>query len=93
MLPPFLFLHKNSPEELHRLQSQTVTSLLILNIYVLFSFSFLPEDPEVLEWDEKSWRDTDWVKNAECKKILGWDHSDNSAEFIYLENPELQLYR
>ncbi|XP_022807104.1 neuroblastoma-amplified sequence-like isoform X1 [Stylophora pistillata] len=54
---------------------------------------FPAEDPEILEWDEKSWRDVDWVENVKCKKIFGWDHSDNSTEFIYLENPDLQLYR
>lgn len=59
----------------------------------MFLCSFSVEDPEILEWDEKFWRDADWVENVECKKIFGWDHGDNSAEFIYLENPDLQLCR
>ena len=36
-------------------------------------FSFSSDDPDVLEWEVKSWRDADWVEKAECKKVVGWD--------------------
>lgn len=60
---------------------------------LLFLISYSSDDPDILEWDEKSWRDADWVEQAECKQALGWDDSGDLAEFIYLENPDLQQYR
>ena len=58
-----------------------------------YHFSYSSDDPDILEWDEKSWRDADWVEQAKCKQALGWDDSGDPAEFIYLENPDLQQYR
>ena len=56
-------------------------------------FRVSSDDPDVLEWEEKSWRDADWVEKTECKKAMGWDDSEDPAEFIYQENPDLQQYR
>lgn len=56
-------------------------------------FRLSPDDPEILEWNEKSWRQDDWVEKAECKKILGWDDTEDLADFIYQENPTLEQYR
>lgn len=56
-------------------------------------FRLSPDDPEILEWNEKSWRQDDWVEKAECKKILGWDDTEDLAAFIYQENPTLEQYR
>ena len=59
--------------------------------FMLFSVS--SDDPDILEWDEKSWRCADWVETAECKKVMGWEDCDDPAEFIYQDNPDLQQYR
>ena len=61
-------------------------------LFVLL-FSFSSDDPDVLEWEVKSWRDADWVEKADCKKVVGWDESGDPAEFIYQDNPDLQQYR
>lgn len=62
-------------------------------IIICFWFSYSSDDPDILEWDEKSWRDADWVEQAKCKQALGWNDSEDPAEFIYIENPDLQQYR
>lgn len=69
----------------------TLHPCLLLTIVVSFSFS--SDDQDVLEWDEKSWRDADWVESSECKLVMGWDDGANPADFIYQENPDLQQYR
>lgn len=33
------------------------------------------------------------MEKAECKKILGWDDTEDLADFIYQENPTLEQYR
>lgn len=62
-------------------------------IIVCYCFRYSSDDPDILEWDENSWRDSDWVEQTKCKQALGWDDSGDPAEFIYLENPDLQQYR
>ena len=62
-------------------------------IITCYHFSYSSDDPDILEWDEKSWRDADWVEQPKCKQTLGWDDSEDPAEFIYLENSDLRQYR
>lgn len=62
-------------------------------IILCYCFRYSSDDPDILEWDENSWRDSDWVEQTKCKQALGWDDSGDPAEFIYLENPDLQQYR
>ena len=33
------------------------------------------------------------MEKAECKKILGWDDTEDLADFIYQENQTLEQYR
>lgn len=62
-------------------------------IIICYCFRYSSDDPDILEWDENSWRDSDWMEQTKCKQALGWDDSGDPAEFIYLENPDLQQYR
>ena len=85
--------------DVHTLIMLTATLLpaVLISYYIFiilcYCFRYSSDDPDILEWDEKSWRDSDWVEQAKCRQALGWDDSGDPAEFIYLENPDLQQYR
>ncbi|XP_028411208.1 LOW QUALITY PROTEIN: neuroblastoma-amplified sequence-like [Dendronephthya gigantea] len=60
--------------------------------------SLLPEagidddEPEVYEWEEKTWRTQDWVENPRYLKTYKDDTVDDPGEFLYRENEELKPF-
>ncbi|XP_031558111.1 neuroblastoma-amplified sequence-like isoform X2 [Actinia tenebrosa] len=59
--------------------------------------ALLPEVSEsckdVLHWDQRCWRASDWCEKEECKKMLNWGNEGDNGDFLYEENPQLEVYR
>ena len=47
----------------------------------------------MLECYHKEWREGDWAEKPECKDVLDWHNEDDLGEFLYIENPDLKVYR
>ena len=50
-------------------------------------------EPDVYEWEQKTWRTPDWVENSKYSKIFECEVDEDVGEFLYQENGELRRFR
>lgn len=61
--------------------------------FISNAFIYSESSKDIVEWDQRCWRTGDWCEKEECKKMLGWGEEVDNGEFLYEENPELEIYR
>ena len=68
---------------------------MLLHVFILWSCDYRssPDDPEVLGCYQKEWRKGDWAEKPQCKDVLEWHEEGDPGDFLYKENPDLQVYR
>ena len=50
-------------------------------------------EPEVYEWEQKTWRTQDWVENPKYSKIFESEAEEDPGAFLYQENEEMKQFR
>ena len=48
-------------------------------------------EPEVYDWEKKSWRPKDWVEELSCDTNCE-DYDVDNGDFLYIDNEELKKF-
>jgi hypothetical protein len=56
-------------------------------------FRIEENEPEVYDFEQKSWRTQDWVENKKYSKMYESESEEEPGEFLYQENSDYRPFR